>query len=68
MTNLNDEVYAALNDDLCNLTGWLVQNDTEVILYGDQCHALWHEHQKHLGKDAVGWVRSIRVVEHLEHS
>ena len=39
MTNLDNESHAVLDNGFCNLTGWLVQNDTEVILYGDQRHA-----------------------------
>jgi len=34
MTNLNNEVHTVLDDDLCNLACWLVQNDTEVVLCG----------------------------------
>ena len=34
MTNLNNEIYTVLDDDLCNLAGRLVQNDTEVVLCG----------------------------------
>jgi len=34
MTNLDNELYTVLDDDLCNLAGRLVQNDTEVVLCG----------------------------------
>jgi len=37
MTNLDNEFYAVFDDSLCNLASWLVQNDTEVVLCGDQC-------------------------------
>lgn len=36
MTNLDDEIYAVLDNGLCDLASWLVQNDTEVVLRGGQ--------------------------------
>ena len=34
MTDLDNEFYAVLDNNLCNLASWLVQNDPEVILCG----------------------------------
>lgn len=59
MTNLNDEPYSVLDNNLCDLPSWLIQDDTEVILCGDECHAHQHERRTYLGEDAVRWVRSI---------
>jgi len=59
MTDLDDEPYGVLDNNLCDLAGWLIQDDTEVILRGDECHAHQHERRKYLGEDAVCWVRSI---------
>ena len=36
MTNLNNELYGMFHDNLCDLAGRLVQNDTEVVLCEDQ--------------------------------
>lgn len=38
VTHLDDEIYGVLNDNLCDLAGWLVQDDTEVVLCGDESH------------------------------
>jgi len=56
MTNLDNELYGVLDNSLCNLAGGLIQNNTEVVLRGDQRPVHQPEHQMHLGENTVGWV------------
>ena len=65
MTNLDDEIYGVLNDDLCNFPCWLVQNDTEVVLSRSQRRFHYSERATYLGKDAVGRIGGTGVIKHL---
>jgi len=65
MTNLYDEVYGVFDDDLCDLSCWLVQDDAEVVLSGGQRRFHHSERATYLGKDAVGRIGSTGVIEHL---
>ena len=56
MTNLDDEIHAVFNDNLRDLAGWFVQDDTEVVLCEDRYSVQQHERQAYLGEDTVGWV------------
>jgi len=68
MTNLDNESHGVFDNSLCDLAGWLVQNDTEVVLCGDQRRVHQPESQTYFREDAVSWIRSIRVVEHLGYT
>ena len=66
VTNLDDEPYSVLDNNLCDLAGRLIEDDAEVVLCGDDYHVHQLERRTYLGEDTVCWVRSILVVEHLE--
>jgi len=66
MTNLDNEPHGVLDNNLCDLSGRLVEDNTKVVLCGDDYHVHQPKRRTYLGEDTVCWVRSILVVEHLE--
>lgn len=50
MTNLDDEIYGVLDDDLGNLASRFIQDDAEVVLFRAQCRFHHVENQSTLDR------------------